>query len=92
MKSEELPVCNGVVLIGSFTDTLQYVGDVRCRYGGSYRVGWFNYDSLFQFGLLLTIDYHFTRRHLRDTYLWRWWYDDTARWERDGMDSFDCLP
>jgi hypothetical protein len=47
---------------------------------------------VFQFGELLTIEDHFTRWHLCDTYLWRWWYDNTARRERDGVNPFGCLP
>ena len=73
-------------------DALQHVRHVPCRYIGEDAVGRLDEYVVLQLGYLLTIDYHFARRHLSHAYLRRWLHENTARRERDGVDHFGCLP
>ena len=77
-----------------FVDFLEDVREVSGFDGSANTIHRINHDDVFQSVELWAVQYDFTCRFAYHHALspWRWWYDDSALWERDRMDSFDCLP
>jgi hypothetical protein len=83
-----------MILFVPFADFLEDVREVSGFDGSANTIHRINHDDVFQSVELWAVQYDFTCRftHHHALILWRWWHHDTARWERDGIYSFECLP